>query len=105
VKDRKFGLPISACLLLSPHRIIDASIAAASSFLNDFPLNLEQAEMFLVKKALEQAGGNISKAADLLGVNRARIYRLFAQSKQVGPILRFTKIVWESCQYSDELIE
>jgi DNA-binding NtrC family response regulator len=56
--------------------------AVASGFLNDLPLNLDQAELVLVKRALEQAGGNVSKAAELLGVNRTRIYRLLPQLEQ-----------------------
>jgi len=46
------------------------------------PLNLEAAELALIKRALAQTGGNISKAADLLGVNRARIYRALGQANE-----------------------
>ncbi len=42
---------------------------------SDLPLNLEQAELVLIKRALELTNHNYSKAADMLGVNRARIYR------------------------------
>jgi len=49
--------------------------ALAPSRSDDIPLNLGQAEAILMKRALEQADGNIAKAARLLGVNRTRIYR------------------------------
>ena len=38
-------------------------------------LNLDSNEKRLVKQALEQAGGNISHAADALGITRAALYR------------------------------
>jgi len=41
----------------------------------DLPLNLEEAETLLIKRALAQSGGNIAEAARKLGVNRTRIYR------------------------------
>ena len=58
----------------------------AHGSLKDLPLNLDQAELALVKRALEQAGGNVSKAAELLGVNRTRIYRLLPQLEQPDPL-------------------
>jgi transcriptional regulator with PAS, ATPase and Fis domain len=45
------------------------------------PLNLEQAELLLIHRALSQTQGNVSKAAGLLGINRARIYRALAQAE------------------------
>ena len=39
------------------------------------PLNLEEAENVLIKRALAETGGNIAQAARLLGINRTRIYR------------------------------
>ena len=50
-----------------------APAEAAPSF--EIPLNLEQAEIFLIKRALERTDGNVSEAAKLLGTNRMRIYR------------------------------
>ena len=44
------------------------------------PLNLEHAEIELVKRALAQAEGNVSKAANLLGINRTKVYRILSQS-------------------------
>ena len=46
--------------------------------------NLDQAERLLIQRALAQAGGNVSKAAELLGVNRARIYRFMGQQEEKG---------------------
>jgi len=45
----------------------------------ELPLSLEKAERILIKRALEKADGNLSKAAEFLGINRARIYRVLAQ--------------------------
>jgi len=44
------------------------------------PLNLEQAQIELVKRALTQAEGNVSKAAQLLGINRTKVYRILSHS-------------------------
>ena len=55
-----------------------ANPASQSSALSDFPLNLEQAELLLIHRALAQTQGNVSKAAELLGINRAKIYRTLA---------------------------
>jgi DNA-binding NtrC family response regulator len=42
---------------------------------DELPLNLEEAETMLIKRALAETGGNIAEAARKLGVNRTRIYR------------------------------
>lgn len=47
----------------------------ARKFLADLPLNLQDAERILVARAIAVAEGNLSKAARLLGVNRASLYR------------------------------
>jgi len=39
------------------------------------PLNLQQAEALLIQRALEQADGNMSEAARLLGIDRKTLYR------------------------------
>lgn len=46
--------------------------------LNSLPLNLQAAETELIKRAMRQAGGNMSKCAALLGVNRTKLYRKLA---------------------------
>jgi DNA-binding protein Fis len=42
-------------------------------------MNLDEAEHFLIRRALEHASGNVAEAARMLGVNRSRIYRRFPQ--------------------------
>lgn len=50
----------------------------------DLPLNLEQAEIEITRRALARADGNISKAAQLLGINRTKVYRILSQSDSVS---------------------
>jgi DNA-binding NtrC family response regulator len=50
----------------------------------EIPLNLEEAELWLIKRAIGKAGGNVSKAARLLGINRTRIYRALRQEEEGG---------------------
>ena len=50
----------------------------------EIPLNFEQAEIFLIKRALERTNGNVSEAAKLLGTNRMRIYRKLSQEGVSG---------------------
>ena len=61
----------------------EAGSTSGDSGTDDLPLNLEKAEGVLIRRALAQTGGNVSKAAELLGVNRARIYRFMGQAE--GP--------------------
>ena len=48
---------------------------AVDSLESEIPLDLEQAELWLIKRAIARTDGNISEAARLLGTNRTRIYR------------------------------
>ena len=57
----------------------ESGTSLAPKATEDLPLNLEQAELLLMRRALAQAQGNVSKAAELLGVNRARIYRMMGE--------------------------
>ena len=41
----------------------------------EFPLNLKEAEVILIERALERTQGNITAAAKLLGTHRPRIYK------------------------------
>jgi DNA-binding NtrC family response regulator len=59
-----------------------SSKVAADPATEALPMNLDAAEQFLIKRALDHAGGNVAEAARLLGVNRSRIYRRLPQ--QVG---------------------
>jgi DNA-binding NtrC family response regulator len=47
---------------------------------DDLPLNLAAAEAILIQRALEKAGGNVTKAASLLGIDRNKVYRIQAKS-------------------------
>ena len=49
----------------------------------DLPWNLHEAELVLIKRALAQTQGNISRAAKLLGIHRMKIYRRLAQEETV----------------------
>lgn len=42
------------------------------------PLNMKEAEAILVRRAMDQAGSNVSEAARLLGINRTKLYRKLA---------------------------
>ena len=48
----------------------------------EIPVNLGQAELWLIQRAIGLAGGNISEAARLLGTNRTRIYRALSQEEK-----------------------
>ena len=50
----------------------------------DLPLNLEEAEVYLVRRALSKTAGNVAAAARLLGTNRNRIYRVLARAEKRG---------------------
>jgi DNA-binding NtrC family response regulator len=66
-----------------PERLHLAAHAAAYPPKNDEPIDLDrllaEVEGEVIKRALERAGGNKSKAAQLLGVTRARLHRRLAQ--------------------------
>ena len=47
------------------------------------PLNLAEAELAVVNKALAEVGGNITKAARLLGVERTKVYRILAKGERI----------------------
>jgi DNA-binding NtrC family response regulator len=40
-------------------------------------MSLEEVESFLIKKALARYDGNVSEAADALGLSRSALYRRF----------------------------
>lgn len=61
------------------HFVEHLEIPNANGASVEIPLNLKQGEVFLIKRALKKAEGNVSEAARLLGVTRATIYRKLAQ--------------------------
>jgi DNA-binding NtrC family response regulator len=61
------------------------ALPAGSTGIEALPLNLEQAELLLIQRAMEQSGGNISGAARLLGIERTKIYRRLEQLGKLPP--------------------
>jgi DNA-binding NtrC family response regulator len=57
---------------------------APPAALPELPGSLAEAELNLIRLALKHAGGNVSKAAKLLGVDRNRIYRTLAREPAPG---------------------
>lgn len=53
----------------------DAAGDPGRSFLGELPLNLSEAEDILIARAVTIAEGNLSRAARLLGISRASLYR------------------------------
>ncbi|MCZ6676138.1 MAG: DUF134 domain-containing protein [Candidatus Poribacteria bacterium] len=66
---------ISTTPSLSPS--IPVSISETDT--SEIPINLNEAEAYLIRRALAQVDGNISEAARLLGISRKRIYRKLEQ--------------------------
>ena len=48
----------------------------------ELPWNLEQAEVELAKRALSKVSGNMSHAAQLLGIQRSKLYRILARESK-----------------------
>jgi DNA-binding NtrC family response regulator len=54
----------------------DLGIAGAAAGVHDLEsASLEQVESLLIRKAMERFGGNVSKAAEALGLSRSAMYR------------------------------
>lgn len=47
----------------------------------ELPLNLEEAQQVLVERALARTNGNVTRAANLLGIDRNKIYRIQASKR------------------------
>jgi DNA-binding NtrC family response regulator len=63
-------------------------VETAAAFVEGLPLNFAEAETALVQRALHLAHGNVSEAARLLDIDRAKVYRKLKQgnaSSQGGP--------------------
>ena len=72
---------IKRAVILSEGTVIQArDLGMAATTADDMPLNLREArdgaERREVARALARANGNLSKAADLLGVSRPTLYDL-----------------------------
>ena len=68
------GTTVDALEFSLPHSEAQSAPGAASSDALD-ALTLDAAEEKMVRRALERSGGNIQRAADLLGLSRAALYR------------------------------
>lgn len=49
--------------------------------LEQIPLDLAAAEVFLIQRALDKTNGNVTQAARLMGIDRNKIYRIQAKAK------------------------
>jgi DNA-binding NtrC family response regulator len=49
--------------------------SAADAFVASLPLNFAEAEVALIQRALRETRGNMTEAAQLLGINRTKLYR------------------------------
>lgn len=49
--------------------------------LDDIPLDLAAAEAVLIQRALDRTNGNVTQAARLLGIDRNKVYRIQAKTK------------------------
>ena len=61
------------------------STSAGTSGMPDLPMDLgeaaRRAEMWVVQRAMDKAGGNLSEAARLLGTSRNKVYRIINQQR------------------------
>ncbi|MBV8587384.1 MAG: sigma-54-dependent Fis family transcriptional regulator, partial [Verrucomicrobia bacterium] len=65
-------LSIRLALACAPPALADAAQPPST-----LPLNVREAELQLIERALKLTGGNVVEAARLLGVHRSSIYRRF----------------------------
>jgi two-component system, NtrC family, response regulator AtoC len=65
--------------LRGPHKATDAGWAAQAPLGNGWEANVAELEKSLIERALCQAQGNKSKAAELLGINRRLLYEKLKQ--------------------------
>ena len=73
-------------LYFLPDEMPDTAALDSAAMPSGLPLDLDQAaeraKLWVVKSAIAQSNGNISEAAQLLGTNRNRIYRILDQEKR-----------------------
>lgn len=56
----------------------DGHSAAHAWPTGDIPFDLHEAEAALIRRAMQHAGGNVTKCAAMLGINRTKLYRKLA---------------------------
>jgi len=70
---------IERAAVLTQADVIDASLLGLENGAPEGPLpeaiTLEQAERYLIDRALERAAGNVNEAARELGLSRSALYR------------------------------
>jgi len=59
---------------------LPATMSPKDESSSEIPLNLQQAEVYLIKRALKQTNGNISEAARILGITRPTLYSKLARA-------------------------
>lgn len=75
IMPEHLGFVHPSTVVSSPTTPSDSEIGATRQVTPTLPLNLKQAEAILIQQALEQAKGNMSEAARLLGIDRKTLYR------------------------------
>jgi len=80
------GQPIEIDHLhMAPRAMTSAASPATPDQPQALPVSLKQAELVAVQHAMAHTKGNISEAARLLGITRARLYRKLADGKDESP--------------------
>lgn len=79
---RELDHTVERAVLLSPAEMVHASDLGLRPAGRDGPprledMSLEEVESFLIKKALARYEGNVSEAAEALGLSRSALYRRF----------------------------
>ncbi len=69
-----------AVIQLKHLHFLPATMSPKDESSAEIPLNLQQAEVYLIKRAMKQANGNISEAARLLGITRPTLYSKLARA-------------------------
>jgi two-component system response regulator AtoC len=62
-----------------PKRIFEEAKGPAEALISEEPLSLRELEKKYVKKVLERTGGNKKKASEILGIDRATLYRILGK--------------------------
>ncbi len=68
-------------VLVEHLRFLPGVTPAAVAATAEMPLNLKEAEVAVIERALVKTGGNVSAAARLLGVDRHKVYRLLGKRR------------------------